>query len=88
MAVTEHRHSKALRWGPWRYVHCQPGDFGGDYGELYQLEEDPFEAKNLYGDPAYRDIVDEGEGRLAEWLVSTRHIRNTFTGGRFEDNYL
>ena len=88
MAVTEHRHSKALRWGPWRYVHYQPGDFGGNYGELYQLEDDPFEANNLFDDPAHRDIVVEGERRLLEWLVGTRHVRNTFSGGRFEDNYL
>ena len=50
VAVTEHRHSKALRWDKWRYVHYQPEDFGADCGELYDLETDPHEARNLYGE--------------------------------------
>ena len=64
------------------------GDDLGHYGELYQLEDDSFEANNLFDDPAHRDIVVEGERRLLEWLVDTLHVRNTFSGGRFEDNYL
>ena len=95
LAVTEHPHSKALRWGPWRYVHYQPGDFadadvphGSDFGELYHLEDDPHETRNLYGDPAFCEVVVEGERKLAEWLVATRHVRNTFSGGPNSDNYL
>ena len=83
------------RLSDWRYVHYQSGDFaaadvpyGGDFGELYHLEDDPHETRNLYGDLAFRDAVVEGERKRAEWLVATQHVRNTFSGGPYSDNYL
>ena len=89
VAVTEHRHSKALRWGKWRYVHYQPEDFGGDCGELYDLEADPHEARNLYGEQAYQEIVEQGEKLLCHWLISTRQYRTAFLVGAWnETNYV
>ena len=52
VAVTENVWSKALRWGPWRFVHYPRALFGSDVGELYNLENDPNETQNLYHDPA------------------------------------
>jgi arylsulfatase len=48
VAVTENVWSKALRWGPWRFVHYPRALFGSDVGELYNLEDDPAETRNLY----------------------------------------
>ena len=88
VAVTEHRHSKALRWDRWRYVHYQPENFGGDCGELYDLEADPHEARNLYGEQAYQEIVGQCEKLLCHWLISTRQYRTAFSVGAWnEANY-
>jgi hypothetical protein len=62
---------KGLRWGPWRFVYYPKALFGADVGELYNLENDPNETRNLYHDPASQAIVAEGRIRLLDWLTST-----------------
>lgn len=75
VAVTENPWSKSIRWGPWRLVHYQREMFGGqDVGELYQIEQDPNETRNLYYDPAYAQVVNEGRRLLLEWLITTTRI--------------
>jgi len=70
--VTENVWSKAIRWDRWRLVHTPRGMFGDeDACELYDLEADPGETANLAGDPAYREIVEEGRRRLLDWLIRT-----------------
>jgi arylsulfatase len=71
IAVTENVWSKGLRWGPWRFVYYPKALFGADVGELYNLENDPNETRNLYHDPASQAIVAEGRIRLLDWLTST-----------------
>ena len=39
--------------------------------ELYDLQEDPFEVKNLVDDPSYSDILDELRRRLQRWIEET-----------------
>ena len=68
VAVTENVWSKALRWGPWRFVHYQPETFGKDVGELYNLEEDPDETRNLYYEKAGEATVSQCRKLLLEWL--------------------
>lgn len=74
VAVTENPWSRALRWGPWRFVHYQPEMFKGDVGELYNLDDDPNETTNLYSDPEHQGTVNHCRRLLLEWL-----IRNTRT---------
>jgi uncharacterized sulfatase len=38
--------------------------------ELYDLQNDPDETKNLYGDPKHRALRDELQQRLTEWQRS------------------
>jgi hypothetical protein len=38
-AATENVWSKALRWGPYRFVHYPKALFGRDVGEMYNLEK-------------------------------------------------
>jgi iduronate 2-sulfatase len=72
VAVTENVWSKAMRWGPWRFVHYQPKMFDGqDVGELYHLEDDPREHNNLYHDPDYQATVQQCRLLLLEWLIGT-----------------
>ncbi len=75
-AVTENPWSKSLRWGKWRFVHYQPEMFGGeDVGELYDMDADPNETTNLYGDPAHAETVAACRRRLLEWLIATTRCR-------------
>jgi arylsulfatase len=75
VAVTENVWSKALRWGPYRFVHYPKAMFGSDVGELYNLEKDPDETTNLYHDPASQAIVAECRKQLIEWLtMTTRYV--------------
>jgi arylsulfatase A-like enzyme len=71
IAVTENPWSKHLRWGPWEFVHYQPEMFGHDVGELYDVEKDPNETRNLYYDPAHQAIVEQCRRLLTEWLIRT-----------------
>jgi arylsulfatase A-like enzyme len=74
-SVTENPWSKALRWGPWRYVHYPRQMFGRDVGELYNLEKDPDETRNLYAESAYAATVAESRRLLVEFLAnSTRFV--------------
>lgn len=75
LAVTECPHSKAIRWGKWRFVHYQPETFGEDVGELYDSEADPEETRNLYHAPEHRETVEQCRRQLLEWLIRTTRIR-------------
>jgi uncharacterized sulfatase len=73
IAVTENVWSKAVRWGPWRFVHYQPGTFGTeDIGELYNLTGDPNETHNLYNDSQYQPIVEKSRRLLLEWFIDSQ----------------
>jgi len=80
LAVTENPWSKAMRMGRWRFVHYQRAMFEGqDVGELYDLEADPHETRNLYHDPAHRETVEACRRRLFEWLIETTRVVTCFT---------
>jgi len=86
VAVTEHPWSKALRWGPWRFVHYQPGMFAGeDTGELYNLQDDPNETRNLYRDPAHRETVQQCRRLLLEWLIRTTRAKSVWPAANWQD---
>lgn len=74
VAVTENAWSKALRWKQWRFVHYQPEMFAGDEGELYDLEKDPDETRNLYRSRAHQKIVHQCRRLLLEWLIRTTRV--------------
>jgi arylsulfatase A-like enzyme len=54
-----------VRAGRWKLV--QAHDFKG---ELYDIESDPWEVKNLIGEPQHRDVVAGLRERLLRWHVA------------------
>jgi arylsulfatase A-like enzyme len=79
VAVTEHPWSKALRWKQWRFVHYQREMFNGqDIGELYDIDGDPNETRNLYHDPAHQAVVLECRRLLLEWLIRTTRVKTVW----------
>jgi hypothetical protein len=79
IAVTENAYNKALRWGKWRFVHYQSDLFekDGDVGELYDMEADPNEMRNLYHDPKHQNVVNTCRKLLLEWLIRTTRLTTT-----------
>jgi hypothetical protein len=80
MGVTEHPWSKAVLKDDWRLVYYPRGFFQGvggpdDFGELYNLAEDPWEMRNRYFDPACRDKIMELQRDLLDWTVTTTRVK-------------
>ncbi|MDX2225924.1 MAG: sulfatase-like hydrolase/transferase [Verrucomicrobiae bacterium] len=73
VAVTENPWSKSIRWDQWRYVHYPPPVFGRETGELYDVEKDPDENRNLFED--HPGEVREGRKRLLNWLIQTTRVK-------------
>lgn len=46
-----------------------------DLNEFYDLEKDPYEARNLIADPAWEPIIRELNNRLFDWLEETDGMR-------------
>ena len=75
VGVTEFPWSKSVRKGPYRYVHYVdemfPEEHPDGFGELYDLEADPWEMRNLFFDPQYAQVVDDMRSDLLDWLITT-----------------
>jgi choline-sulfatase/uncharacterized sulfatase len=75
MAVTEFPWSRSVYRDRYRLVYYPPDMFAEEYprgfGELYDLEKDPWEMHNLYFEPAFRQTVRDMERALLDWLVTT-----------------
>lgn len=61
--------NKGVRTRRWKYIEYY--DFPKHEYELYDLETDPLEVKNLVNDPQYQDVVEELRRRLVELRVET-----------------
>ena len=46
-------------------------EYPDGFGELYDLENDPWEMHNLYADPDYPNVIGELQQELMDWLVTT-----------------
>lgn len=60
-----HPDAKMVRTRRWKYNYYPEG-----YAELYDLQNDPREMKNLADDPMYREVVFEMKDRLLHWLTT------------------
>ena len=81
VGVTEFAWSKSLRKGKYRLVHYPPELFADDYpdgfGELYDLERDPWEMENLFFRAEHAPVVRELQNDLLNWLITTTRPRTT-----------
>ncbi len=60
----EYGYARMIRTRRWKYVQRLPD---GPY-ELYDLEGDPSEGTNLYGEPGREELVGELRSRLERWF--------------------
>jgi choline-sulfatase/uncharacterized sulfatase len=89
--VTEFAWSKSIRKGNYRLVYYPKELFADDYpngfGELYDLEADPWEMQNLYFQQEYQDKILELQKDLFDWLITStrpttviREVKSDFPG--------
>ncbi|MDP6506766.1 MAG: sulfatase-like hydrolase/transferase, partial [Planctomycetota bacterium] len=75
IAVTEFAWSKSVRKGKHRLVFYPPEMFEEEhpegFGELYDLESDPWEMENLYFEKEYAETIREMERALLDWMVTS-----------------
>lgn len=75
IAVTEFAWSKSVRKGDWRLVHYPPEmfreEYPDDFGDLYNVADDPWEMTNLFFDEAYQAKIREMQVDLLNWLITT-----------------
>lgn len=75
VGVTEHPWSKSVRKGPWRFVYYPRDMFGSEtVGELYNLQNDPWEIHNLFYDKAYASVIEEMRGELLDWTIQSHRV--------------
>lgn len=60
-----HPDAKMIRTAKWKYNH-----YPGHGGELYDLENDPGEERNLYASGSHRGTVGEMKHRLLDFLIT------------------
>ena len=63
------RPNKGVRTRKWKYIHYY--DFPRHEYELYDLENDPDEERNLIDDPVYKPVVEKLRKRLVELRVES-----------------
>jgi choline-sulfatase/uncharacterized sulfatase len=75
LAVTEFPWSRSIRKGNYRHVYYPKEMFAEEYpegfGELYDLEADPWEMNNLFFQHRHADVVRAIREEFADWLITT-----------------
>ncbi len=61
--------------------HAPAGDGAGFQGELYDMEDDPLEQKNLWSDPEHADTRSRLLARTMDWIVETDRKYHGSRGG-------
>lgn len=57
---------RMVRWDHYKYVFN-----ASSFDELYDLEKDPHELRNLIDDPSMQAVVREGQRRILQWMEDT-----------------
>lgn len=72
VAVTENPLTKTIYTHEYKLVHyIEEMTEGKDFGELYDLKNDPWELSNLYFQEEYSSVIDDLRTRLLNWLIRT-----------------
>ena len=87
LGVTEFAWSKSVRKGNYRLVvyprEMFPQEYPDGFGELYDLEKDPWEMQNLYFKAEYGPVVRDVREDLLDWLVTTTRPKTVLGVPRF-----
>jgi choline-sulfatase/uncharacterized sulfatase len=75
-AFTENPYTKTIHTSHYKFTDYLPEMCNGnDFGELYDLQADPWEMNNLYFNAEYANVVHDLRRQLFQWLVrTTRHV--------------
>lgn len=65
---SEYTNRNMIRRGEWKMVHYSEKP----YGELYNLEEDPYELNNLYSSTGHTEIRASLTDHLLDWFEATK----------------
>ena len=65
----QHPDAKMVRTRRYKYNYYPEG-----FAELYDLENDPREQRNLHGDPKYQEIEQAMKDRLLQWLITADEV--------------
>ena len=57
---------RMLRSGPYKYVHSRV--YGDEYQILFDLEKDPHESRNVYGQSGYEAVSSRLRAQLTDWM--------------------
>jgi arylsulfatase A-like enzyme len=70
---TEDLHLRSMYRDGWLVTAYEPGGgYDGSEGELYSLDEDPLQWRNLWADPGYRSVRDDLVSDLYDHLPPPR----------------
>lgn len=58
---------KMIRTWRWKYIY----DPLGDMDELYDMEQDPYELRNLAYGEQYREVIDQMRQEKVDWVIKT-----------------
>lgn len=73
----EMEYTRAIRTADWKYVHRPEGPY-----ELYDLQNDPYEKVNLYGQPVHADQQKQLQQRLEAFFDETAEPKyDLYRGG-------
>ena len=74
-SVTENPWTKTIHTMRYKLVHYVGATTDGqDLGELYDLEKDPWEMRNLYFDPEFGAVIHSLRRQLLDWIVETTRV--------------
>ena len=75
IGVTEFAWSKSVRKGKYRFIYYPKEMFFKEYpngfGELYDLEKDPWEMNNLFFQDDCKEIIEDMKNSLLDWIITT-----------------
>jgi choline-sulfatase/uncharacterized sulfatase len=76
IAVTENPYTKTIHTKKYKFTQYLPEmQDGEDFGELYDIQNDPWEENNLYFDSNFQEVIHDLRYKLYCWLVrTTRNI--------------
>lgn len=74
-AVTENPNTKTIHSNRYKLTQYLPEFQGEDFGELFDMMEDPYELNNLYFQEEYQSIVQSLRYELYCWLVRSTRVK-------------